>query len=125
MAITVTCSNGHLLRIKDKYAGKSGLCSYCHVRIEVPANERAFEDEVLTIVGPPRKAPPPDIPEDSIHDGASVLAGDEAKEESGVSLVGSSLLHRRKVCPQCRHIASFAFTVCPRCGTPLAACLAK
>ena len=100
--ITVTCSNGHRLRVKDSCAGKSGRCPHCHVLIRVPANEIAFEDEILKIVGGP-----------SIHDGA------EASKESRTSLAGSSLIRRMKECTQCCQVVSFAFTICPRCGTPL------
>jgi uncharacterized paraquat-inducible protein A len=102
--ISVTCANGHCLRLNDKYAGKSGRCPYCHVRVEVPANDGAFEDEVLKIVGSP-----------SIHDGV------EASQKSWTDVTDSSLLRRRNKCSQCSQILSFAFTTCPRCGNPLTA----
>lgn len=106
MTITITCPNGHLLRLKDKYAGKTGYCPHCQARIKVP--DRSFDDEVLAIVGTPQ---PPVPSTDSIHD--------EPREESGVSLLGSALLRRKKVCLQCSQTVSFSFTNCPRCGDPL------
>jgi CheY-like chemotaxis protein len=39
--------------------------------------------------------------------------------ESGISLVGSSIVRGQKLCPGCFHLTSFSFRNCPRCGTPL------
>ena len=38
MGITVTCPNGHEFKVKDKYAGKKGLCPFCkdQVAVRVP-----------------------------------------------------------------------------------------
>lgn len=35
MTIAVTCPTGHLLRLKDKYAGLSGFCPHCSARVDV------------------------------------------------------------------------------------------
>ena len=102
--ITVTCANGHCLRINDKYAGKSGRCPYCHVRVEVPASENAFEDEVLSIVSSP-----------------SIPEGTEGSQKPWTDVTDSSLLRRRNKCTHCCQVVSFAFTTCPRCGTRLTA----
>jgi anti-anti-sigma factor len=119
MAIKVTCPNGHVLDVKDKYAGKSGLCPLCRARVEVPQPEQVSDDEVLAILGPPKAPPPTPTPsEEFVHQDPR---HDEVKKESGVSLLGSSLLRRKKACPKCGDIVSFAFAVCPRCGTPLSA----
>ena len=119
MAITVTCSNGHLLRIKDEHGGKSGLCPHCHVRVVVPASVRTFEDEVLALVGTPRRIQPSRPFEDSIYDEASVLMHNEARE-SGVDLMGSTLVCHEKMCPQCCELVSSTLAICPHCGTSLA-----
>jgi len=104
--IVVVCSNGHRLRVNDKFAGKSGKCPYCHVRVEVPANQDSFEDEVMKIVADPSA---------SIHDEVDV------SQKSWTDVTDSSLLRRRNKCTQCAQVVSFAFTICPRCGTPLTA----
>lgn len=125
MSISVKCPNGHALKVKDQLAGKAGLCPYCRSPVFVPMpvqtaeKARISDDEILGVLGPPRKvkpepAPlPPTNPQmESIHDGV-------AKEESGISLLGSSALGKQKACPLCGHLASIAFTHCSRCGTPL------
>src|SRR5215213_7441142 len=35
MGIPVTCPHGHHFSVKDKYAGKKGLCPYCEGQVEV------------------------------------------------------------------------------------------
>ena len=123
MAIKVTCPNGHVLEVKEKYAGQSGLCPHCRARVQVPKVQSVSEDDVLAILGPPKPPPPPLPPpsEEFVH---QEPRHDETKEESGISLLGSALLRRKKACPQCGDIISFAFTVCPRCGTRLSAATA-
>jgi hypothetical protein len=120
MAIRVCCPNGHLLNVKDEFAGKSGLCPHCHVRVEVPLPSQISEDDILDILGPAKKVPPHPAPqepeEESVHQDSQHTAADA---ESGIGLLGSSILRRQKRCPQCAGAVSFAFTICPRCGTPL------
>src|SRR5215475_10412446 len=38
MGIQVECPNGHTFKVKDKYAGKNGLCPHCEgqVIVQVP-----------------------------------------------------------------------------------------
>ncbi len=38
MGIQVECPNGHMFKVKDKYAGKKGLCPHCEgqVIVQVP-----------------------------------------------------------------------------------------
>jgi len=125
MAIAAKCPNGHALKVKDEFAGKSGCCPYCGSRVFVPMpvhtteKSRISDDEILGLLGPPSKVkaePPPLAPSsDSVlHPGR-----DAPKPESGISLLGSSILRKQKVCPQCAHPASVVFTHCSRCGTPL------
>jgi hypothetical protein len=35
MGIQVECPNGHIFRVKDKYAGKKGLCPHCEGQVIV------------------------------------------------------------------------------------------
>jgi ribosomal protein S27AE len=121
MAVSVKCPNGHLLKVKDEFAGKSGLCPHCQTRVFVPMpvhtgeKDRISDDEILGLLGPPRKVkaePPP--PSDSVLDSGYDPA------ESGISLLRSSVSQKQKACPLCGHMSSMAFTHCPRCGTQLA-----
>jgi anti-sigma B factor antagonist len=117
MAITVTCPNGHLLRVRDEFAGKSGLCPHCRARIQVPQSERVSEDDVLAMLDTPKPSAPLSKPsEEFVHQESR---HDNLPGESGVSLQASSLLRRKKVCSGCGNITSYTFTNCPRCGTPL------
>jgi anti-sigma B factor antagonist len=115
MAIKVTCPNGHVLQVKDSYAGHSGLCPHCHARVEVSKPARGLEDEVLDILGPP-KTP---LPRPSAQAAHHEPRHDAAREESGISLLGSTLPRRKKVCPQCCEFLAVSVAACPRCGTPL------
>src|SRR5262245_50932970 len=35
MGIQVECPNGHVFKVKDKYAGKKGLCPHCEGQVIV------------------------------------------------------------------------------------------
>ena len=35
MGIQVECPNGHTFKVKDKYAGKKGLCPHCEGQVIV------------------------------------------------------------------------------------------
>ena len=54
MSIKVVCPNGHVLRVKDSLAGKTGLCPTCKARVSVPELETSSMDEsaILNILGP-------------------------------------------------------------------------
>ena len=56
MTISVTCSKcGHTLSVKDKYAGKKGLCPKCQSTIQIPGPED--ELRMAPLVEPPAAAP--------------------------------------------------------------------
>ncbi len=128
MAIRLRCSNGHLLRVKEKFAGKSGLCPYCHVRVNVPhiklpQAHSLSDEEILDIMGPPPAVTPlPDYADEDESTEVHVLPDAEKQpndEGSGISLVGSSMLKRKKFCPECARIVSYSFKWCPGCGSLL------
>jgi hypothetical protein len=123
MSISAKCPNGHVLKVKDEYAGKSGLCPHCGSRVSVPVpsaeKSRISDDDILGLLGEPSKVtvePPPLPPSnpqmESVHDGPK-------EEESGISLLSSSISAKQKLCPKCANVTSVAFRHCPRCGTPL------
>jgi hypothetical protein len=89
MGIAVHCPGGHTLRIKDKYAGKSGKCPRCGAKIRVarayPINAD-FVENLLTGSSP--KA-------DMLDDGQHVL-DDVPTGQSGVSLLGPVLTMSQK-----------------------------
>jgi anti-anti-sigma factor len=117
MGIKLTCPNGHVLKVKDQYAGQAGFCPHCRARIHIPELKKVSEDEIAAILGPGQVAPPPEPAEEFVDPQPRQEA-----EESGVNVLNSALLRRKKVCPQCCEITSLSFRLCPRCGTLLFAC---
>ena len=68
MAISVKCQNGHVLKVRDEFAGKAGLCPHCNSPVYVPMpvntaeNAKISDDEILGVLGRPRKAKPEPLP---------------------------------------------------------------
>jgi hypothetical protein len=127
MAITTKCANGHLLRVKDEFAGKSGLCPYCRGRVFVPMPVNALEkgrisdDEILGLLGKPGKPARAvcDLPQPSESVLDSPCPTSPSNADTTISLRSSAASRKVKICTKCEHITSVAFTHCPRCGTPL------
>jgi hypothetical protein len=134
MGIQIQCPNGHQLNVKDKYAGKTGYCPQCQAKIKIPvpytppteqeiaASWQSPEPSVDDLIarldlsdvndgGPPSDSPGKSVLDDHIL--STGLGG------SSQSLLGSSVVGRRKMCPRCASRVSYAFTHCPRCATPL------
>ena len=91
MGIPVTCPNGHSFNVKDKYAGKKGLCPMCEDRVIVLVPESLSEDAILDLIGPAPQLKEPEQPA-SVRDdeSESVLDDDESPRGSTMSLVGAS-----------------------------------
>lgn len=122
MSIQVSCPNGHVLRVKDSFAGKSGYCPHCHAKVHVPVPLAFSEDDVIGVLGPPIPTPT-DEPaaseaEEYVHQEPEHVSS-RREEESGIALYGSSIHQRPKLCPTCHKRASFSFSICPTCGTSL------
>ncbi len=123
MAIEVTCPNGHLLRVKDKYAGKRGYCPFCPGKVAVLVPHKLSDNDIAALIGKPaptRPDPVPDVDadEDDSEDSASVL-DTPAGEASSISLVGASAIRHRATCPDCDESVPYWFAKCPRCGKRL------
>jgi hypothetical protein len=125
MGITAKCANGHILRVKDEFAGKTGLCPHCRGRVFVPMpvleKARISDDEILGLLGKPgisRRTPVEPAPQsDSVLDAG--CSTNRSTSDTSISLHSSSASRKVKICAKCEHITSVAFTHCPRCGTPL------
>ena len=119
MGIKIKCPNGHELNVKEKYAGKTGLCPQCQAEVQVPTPGAISDDEIIAILGRPPAMKPnyPPPAEESVLDAPKPPESEE--KSSGISLLGSSFVRRKKVCPKCCHLVSYAFKQCPRCGNPL------
>jgi TPP-dependent indolepyruvate ferredoxin oxidoreductase alpha subunit len=113
MAIRIRCPNGHLLKIKEKYAGRTGMCPRCRRQVRVPTLDELYDEQIIAVLDKPRAVDTDDEPTDR-H-----VLDEPTKDESGVSLLGASAVRKPSICPHCQHRASFSFSHCPRCGTLL------
>jgi anti-anti-sigma factor len=112
MLIEVKCPNGHVLHVKDKYAGKIGACPRCSAPVRVPfPSQIAGNDRLGTAAKVARAS------EDAIYHGMLHERPEDAFESSSSSL--SILPGKGKLCLACGKEFSQSFSVCPRCGTPV------
>lgn len=125
MSIQVTCPNGHDLKVKDKYAGKTGRCPFCHEKVLVPKRSGGLSDEdALGMLGDyeppkPKPLPPLDEPEPQEEQQGHVLddhPDDHFGQSSGLSLLGSSIVRHQKTCPACGTTMDHWFASCKKCG---------
>ena len=112
MSIRVECPNGHVFRVKDKYAGRKGLCPHCEgeVVVRIPhSSETDIENELKEV----RK---------TYHIGGHYeeLVYDDPFEEgasdTGQSLVGSSAVRHGKRCKKCGTNSPIWYASCQKCG---------
>jgi hypothetical protein len=118
MSIAVTCPNGHSFKVKDKFAGKQGLCPFCKDRVTVLVPEKINDDAILDILGPgppPRPVNPSASVLDDDVDTGSVFDDDE-ELGSTMSLVGRSAVRHQRQCPECSQSMPYWFAKCPACG---------
>jgi hypothetical protein len=126
MGIHVICPNGHEFKVKDKYAGKKGLCPHCEgqVIVQVPdalssfENNEEFQRETLRQRQSAQQQPQPSKPFSS----SSVL--DDSHDNLGSSpsasgsLLGSSVLRHNIKCA-CGNRVPMWYARCPACGAYL------
>jgi hypothetical protein len=115
MSIAVDCPNGHTLKVKDKYAGKTGRCPYCRARVEVPDPSQVSDEDVLDYLSGPHARPQEQSLDESVFDDPSPAD----PEATGVSLAGSTTIRNKKFCPHCGKFVSLSFRYCPSCSTNL------
>jgi hypothetical protein len=109
MSIRCVCQNGHVLKVKDSFAGMSGRCPSCKGRVDVPKphDKSISEDAILGLLG------------------RQSTAERAAAESSGVLLAASeSGIHRmpfpKKTCSRCNRDVSVGAHICPYCHTYIA-----
>ncbi len=98
--MAMRCPKGHWYEPESSDAG--GRCPMCATQTQ--GQTSVSDDDVLAIM---------DMPEEAGHGVKS--AAEEAVHAAG----SSSIMRRKKICPECSHEASFSFVYCPRCGAPL------
>jgi hypothetical protein len=118
MGIRVECPNGHVFKVKDKYAGKKGLCPHCkgQVTVVVPDATHIHEvEEVLQMEAMQRRqsSTHPTAASSGVMDDPDVsLSGPSG---SSGSLLGSSVIRHNIRCRCGEHVPMW-YARCPACG---------
>ena len=124
MGIQVECPNGHVFKVKDKYAGKKGLCPHCEgqVIVVVPdvLSARGLNDELQKDAIRHRQAAKHSTPSAPSPSSSSVLddsheLGSSSGSGSGGSLLGSSVIRHNIKC-KCGERVPMWYARCPHCG---------
>lgn len=119
MGIRVECPNGHVFKVKDKYAGKKGLCPHCEGQVivlvpdalsAIEANE-AFQQEAFRGRHTAERATPA-AGTSSVLDDPHELGSTPGT--SG-SLLGSSVIRHNIKC-KCGERVPMWYARCPHCG---------
>ena len=116
MGIQVECPNGHTFKVKDKYAGKKGLCPKCEgqVVVQVPEalpekTEHAFREAIIQEHRATHAAP--STSSSSVFDDHPA----EADASTSASLIGSSVIRHKTKC-ECGASVPMWYAKCPSCG---------
>lgn len=114
------CPHGHVFKVKDKYAGKRGLCPHCpgQTVVKVPdglsgiETNKAYRKAVIDENRATHAAP--EVASSSVFDEPS------AEKDAGTSgsLLGSSVIRHNIKC-QCGKSVPMWYARCPGCGVYL------
>jgi hypothetical protein len=126
MGIQVECPNGHILKVKDKYAGKKGLCPHCEgqVLVQVPDALSATQTtEILQREAIERRQAAQHHQAHQSSSGSHVFddpADQVAAPGSSTSgsLLGSSVIRHNIKCKCGQHVPMW-YARCPACGSYL------
>ena len=113
MGIPATCPNGHEFKVKDKYAGKKGLCPFCKGQVAVRVPDAFSSDQLQKAA---RRIAAEEHGAGAAADAASVLDDPVADDASASSsLLGSSVIEHNVKC-KCGNRVPMWFARCPKCG---------
>ena len=113
MGIPVRCENGHEFKVKDKYAGKKGLCPHCkdqvYVRVPSADSPEELKQAAYRVVAEEHGA--------AAAAAASVFDDHDDSDDpsTSASLMGSSVIRHNKKC-KCGERVPMWFAKCPKCG---------
>jgi hypothetical protein len=124
MGIQVECPNGHFFKVKDKYAGKKGLCPHCEgqVIVQVPdaltpntASDVLKKEQLARRQAMQQKATAHKATSDShVFDDPNDDAAGPSSGTSG-SLLGSCVIRHNIKCKCGQHVPMW-YARCPACG---------
>jgi len=115
MGISVKCPNGHEFKVKDKYAGKKGLCPYCPGQVAVRVPDAVSSNELSNAAM--RVAREEHGAGTSAANAASSVFDDPEPQDSSTSgsLLSSSVIRHNIKC-KCGEKVPMWFARCPKCG---------
>ena len=112
MLIEVRCPNGHVLHVKEKHAGKIGVCPHCSAPVRVPLAVPVHGNDLLKGLSTDQAPPGPVVLQELRHD--------RMEWSSAPNAPGSfTPASKGKLCLGCGRIVSQSFAICPQCGTPV------
>jgi hypothetical protein len=120
MGIRVECPHGHIFKVKDKYAGKKGLCPNCEgqVIVQVPdLSDTEASDTLQREAIQRRQAHAHHNPSSSgshVFDDPADMVASPGSGTSG-SLLGSSVIRHNVKCKCGQHVPMW-YARCPACG---------
>ena len=121
MGIQVECPNGHTFKVKDKYAGKKGLCPHCEGQVIVVVPD-AFSlldesDELQKDAIRNRQAAKQKTPNSSSSSSSVLDDSHDFGSTPGTSgsLLGSSVIRHNIKC-KCGQRVPMWYARCPHCG---------
>lgn len=117
MGIQVRCPHGHVFKVKDKYAGKRGLCPHCTEQVIVQVPSASSSEEMnkayrRAVAEEQRAAHATDSGSSSIFDDIP----HEPDASTSGSLLGSSVIRHNVRCGFCNESVPMWYAKCPACG---------
>ena len=123
MGIQVECPNGHTFKVKDKYAGKKGLCPHCEGQVIVqvpdalsvtPASDVLQREAIARRQSSHHQAVSESSSGSHVFDDPSEQPAPPGSSTSG-SLLGSSVIRHNIKCKCGQHVPMW-YARCPSCG---------
>ena len=123
MGIQVECPNGHTFKVKDKYAGKKGLCPHCEGQVIVqvpdaltanPATDVLQREAIQRRQAAHQPVKQPSASDSHVFDDPSEGPSPASSGTSG-SLLGSSVIRHNIKCKCGQHVPMW-YARCPTCG---------
>jgi hypothetical protein len=114
MGIRVECPNGHVFKVKDKYAGKKGLCPHCEGQVIVIVPDAITAHEASDVLQREAIQRRHGISDSHVFDDPQEGAAAPSSGTSG-SLLGSSVIRHNIKCKCGEHVPMW-YARCPACG---------
>lgn len=115
MGISVICPNGHEFKVKDKYAGKKGLCPFCKDQVAVRVPDAVSSEQLQKAA---RRAAAEEHGASAAAAAAASVFDESLNQDasSSGSLLNSSVIRHNIKC-KCGERVPMWYARCPSCGT--------